>query len=254
MKLLHAALAVVGGAHAERPGREQLKAALASLDSAQQAVSEARERCARLQAIINASDDAARTAANATREANASRERWVRDGCISNAREHRALADAAAEATRTAERAALDAKAVSQELARAQSALESRELEIRGSDATVSAEIGAIIAMEEAASLLQRYEESTNESRALRFQIKALQRVVDPDQYEDATAKSPVGARLVDDVLTRCRLLPWSQERDNARGTDFVSGHVGRDEAALEELASRWRARAAALLEDPDAE
>jgi hypothetical protein len=247
MRLLHAIAGPPG-----RPGRERLRAAIASRDAAQHAVTQTRATLERLQTVVDQADDAAREAADATQLAKQGRERWVRDGCLANAREHQTLGDTAAEAVRAAERAALDANSVRGELARTLDVLRSAEFDLRGCEAEISSAVGAIIAAE-AEPLFQRYAQIASEYRQLRFKLMALQRALDPGKYDDhQEAKSSEGARMVEEAMTRGVILPWDRERDNARGSDFVGGHAGRDDGALEDLVMRHRARALRLRADPE--
>ncbi len=251
MKLLHMLRAT---SPTPLPSRERLKSALAARAAAQGEVVKAREMLGRLQAVVAASDQAARAAAHATCAADEFRKQWVRGGCKhSESRELQALTDAAAEAAKAAQTTSINAAAVCKELARAQDAVQSRQNDIRHCEAEISIAVGVILA-EEAAPLLLRFERIAEEYRAVRIEIKALQRVLDPGRYEDAMAKSDEGARLVDAALGRGAILSWDKERDAAQAHDFVEGARGRDEAALEKLMARWRERAQALRANPDAQ
>jgi hypothetical protein len=173
--MLRSALTVVGSS-SNRTGRERLKVALAARDAAQLAVVESRETFERLHAIIADSDQAARAAASATRDANEFRKEWVRAGCRHSAsRELSALEDDAAEKTRAAERSAVTAAAVSKELARARSVVESAQVDVRGPENAITAAIGVILA-QEAAPLLQRFENIAEEYRVTRAKVMGVLR------------------------------------------------------------------------------
>jgi hypothetical protein len=249
------ALAVVDSAPvpAERADRAPLKAALAARDQAIQAVIEARETLGRLESVVQVSNDASRAAADDAHAANESREQWVRGGCKpSEGLALQVLTKKADESARVAEREAVTAKAASREVARARDLVAYAQGEVRFREKDVAAEIGLIIAREQEMPLLQRYIAHMSEGRALRVQVMALSRVIAPGEYENQIARSPEGARLVDAALERAAIKSWDKEREDAQAHDFVHGPRGRDEAMLEELASRWRARAAQLRQDPE--
>lgn len=249
------ALAVVGDSSSGRD-RVALKAAIAARDAARQAVIEARETLERLQAIIDQADDAARTAASATSKAGETRKAWVRNGCTYSAtRELQGLDDAAAEAARTAQSAALNADAVRKQFGRAEEAVKSKENDIQRCEEEITAAISVILA-QEAAPLLERFEQLAEEYRGLRAQIMGLDLALTPPwrlENKNRILPTAAAAELVANAMERASIRSWHAERESARAIDFVRGHVGRDEATLEELAARWRDRAAALRRDPDA-
>ena len=245
MKLFHA-LAVVGASAPQCPGRGRLRAALAARSEAQHAVIEARAILERLESVIEQADDAARTASAAAVQAKEARQRWVRDGCLANAREHQVLSEDAAKAASVAQSAALDADAVSKELLRAQSAVQSAQVEVGHRDQEIAGAVGEILVMEQA-PLLESLERAASEFRDLRFKAMALLRAVQPGRYEDQRAASYDGARLVGATLERASIKSWDAERDAAQSHDFVEGARGRDEKQLEELVAHWRTRAALL-------
>jgi predicted nucleic acid-binding Zn-ribbon protein len=238
----------------ERSSRERLDAAKAARDQAQQAVTAARDRLERLESVVRLSDDAAREASKATQRANQFRNDWVRGGCKhAESRTLQELEDQAAGASKAAERAAVNADLVRKEFSRAQAEIQSLQLDVRTREQEIATEIGAIIA-DEASPLLERFEQLAEAYRATRVEVRALLRIVRPGQYEDQRAASHEGARLVEAALGRATIHPWDRERDAAQAHDFVEG-TRRDEAQLEALMARWRARAEALREAiPDAE
>ncbi|MGO9036435.1 MAG: hypothetical protein ACLQKH_00470, partial [Steroidobacteraceae bacterium] len=148
MKLLHMLRAT---SPTPLPSRERLKSALAARAAAQGEVVKAREMLGRLQAVVAASDQAARAAAHATCAADEFRKQWVRGGCKhSESRELQALTDAAAEAAKAAQTTSINAAAVCKELARAQDAVQSRQNDIRHCEAEISIAVGVILAEEAA--------------------------------------------------------------------------------------------------------
>jgi hypothetical protein len=250
----HAALSVVG-ASANRPDREKLKAAIAARDQAQQAVVESHETVERLAAVIRTSDDAARLASDTSQRAAEARREWVRNGCKhSESRELQALDDSAAQASRAAEAAGRDADVVNKTrtLAHAQSALQSAQADVRHSDKAISEAIGEIIASEQS-DLLDQFERAAKEYRVLRFQVKALQRVVAPDTYGNHAAKSETGARIIREAMNRAYIESWDDERSAADSHDFIEGALGHDTALLAQASAPWFERAAQLRQDPDA-
>jgi hypothetical protein len=235
--------------------RGRLKDAIAARDKAQQGVAEYRETVERLAAVIRTSDDAARLASDATQRAAEARREWVRNGCRhSEYRELQALDDAAAQASRAAESAGRDADGIkkTRTLEYAQGVLQSAQTEVRYREEEISTAIGSIIA-DDAAPLLQRFERIAEEYRAVRAEVMAVQRVLDPDIYGNHGAKSADGARFVRASLGRATIRSWDQERDAADANDFVEGERGRDAALFEGLTASHRARAAQLRQDPDA-
>lgn len=254
MRLLHAALSVVGAAPPKRPGRERLKSALAAQATAKQAVIEARATVERLEAVIKAADDAAHTATQAARAVTDARTAWVQGGCqYSVARELQVLEDTAAEAARAAGRAAANTKPVSPELRRAQSAIDDARNHVRDCEHAITSEIGLIIAQEESA-LFEQYAQAADELRTLRVKLMALHSVVDAWRpHGDSIAPSREGAAMVDASLERGRIANWEQERESARPRHWVD-EPQSDPAmgVFEECTARWRDRAAALRADPE--
>jgi hypothetical protein len=254
MKLLEAlrpTLALVSSS-APRADRAGLRAALAARVNKQREVAEARETHDRRQTVLTAADAAARQAADATHRAKEARQRWVRNGCLSAVPEHHDLEGAAAEAVRAAQSAAADADAVSRELVRARDAVDCAQSDLRSCESAISAAIGEIIATEEA-PLLERYADAATELRALRVQLMALQRVVDPWQQHPDAAPSSEGARLVDAALKRGLIVPWDAERESTRVREWQE-EPGRDEprAMFEQFVAGWRDRASKLRVDPE--
>jgi hypothetical protein len=236
------------------PDRERLRAALAAKVAAQQAVIESHETLQRLQAVVDQADTLARAAASATRAANDARQRWVRDGCLSNAREHQVLAAAATEAVRMAQSAAVDADDVRKTLARAEDEVRSRQIEVEGAEDAITAAIGVIIA-EEAAPLLQRFESIAEEYRTVRAKIMGVSQVLAQKwtlSNKDQMNPAREGEQVIEDALDRAKIKSWDTERQSAKSRDFVEETPGREEAWLDGLMAPWRERAAQLRNDPD--
>lgn len=239
-----------------RPDRDRLKSAIAARDAARRAVEDARTTLKRIETVVNAADDAARMAAKATSAAAEARREWVRGGCKhSESIQLQVQDDAAAEAARVASRAAADAEVVRKAgaLARANDAVQLARSSLRGSEEEIGAAIGAIIA-EEAAPLLERLENLAKEYRTLRAEIIGVQRVVDPPMFEDESAASSEGARLIAAALARAKIESFDDELAAARTNTFITtGQRVGDATILDPLSAPYRERAAQLRNDPDA-
>jgi hypothetical protein len=244
-------LAIVAGTHqAPTTDRAPLKAAIAARAAELQEIADARAALERLQAVVDQADEASRAAAAATRAANDFRRAWVAGGCKhSESCELQTLEDAAQEAARIAERAEVNATAVRKEFARAQDAVDSRRSYLRGAEAAVLAARNAIL-VQEARSLLERYEAAADLLRDLRVQVVCLEQFLATEKYDALNAPN---CRVIDDTLERARILPYDQERAEPQARDVLY-HTNHERELLERYTAPWRARAAALLEDPDAE
>jgi hypothetical protein len=255
LDVLRPALSIVGSS-AVRADRTALLAAIAAVPAAERAVTDARATLDRLQAVIGKADDAARTAADAQRAAEGARQRWISRGCeYSAALEHHRLAEVAAEATRAAEHAAADVRAVSQELRHAEQTIQEAQSQVRDCEHGIASQIGAIIASEEAA-LFEQYAQATDEVRTLRVKLMALHSILDPwTPHGNAIAPTREGAAMVDAALQRGVIANWDQERDSTRVREWEES-PRRDEPMIlfEQCVARWRDRAAALRANPDAE
>jgi chromosome segregation ATPase len=179
------------------PSDDKRLDAIAARTEAQRKVVESRETLARLQAVIDQADTAARTAAKATREASAARQLWVRDGCLENARAHHTLADAATEATRAAESSGRDADAVRKELARAEQAIESAQSNFRDCDNRVKQVVFAGF-IDEMAPTLERRARLLAEVHDCDIAIRGLV------EYLDGV--SGIEARRLEDAASRVRI------------------------------------------------
>jgi hypothetical protein len=226
------------------PNRERLKAAFEARARAQQAVNEQHETVARLQAVIERADEAARAASDATRAANDGRQKWVRDGALQNAKEHHALSEAATEAAQVAQRAGADADAVRRELRRAQDDIDSRHVAVRGAEDEITAAIGVIIA-EESAELLAEFEAAAAEYRRLREQAMAVSLVLAKPwglDYKNRMNPSAEGENIVDAAMERASIKTWDRHVDGQRDP----------QAYVDALTAPLRARIAALRGEPN--
>jgi hypothetical protein len=256
MKLLHAlrrpvahALATVDSAPARHPDRARLKAAIAARNQAQRTVVESRETLERLESVVRVSDEAARTAADAMRKANDFRKAWVRQGCRhTESHELQELTDAAAEASRLAGSASVNADAVQQELARARDHVGYQQSEIRDHEDEVSAAIGEIL-VAEARPLLERFERAAEQYRGLRAEVICLERLLATSKYEP---KQAANSGVINATLEHATIQSWDKERENPQARDYLN-RTHHEDDWLEGLMAPWRARAAALRGDPDA-
>ena len=224
--------------------RSRLIAAIEARDKAQESVNDQRETVARLQSVIDRADEAARAASEATKHANAAREKWVRDVCLQNAREHHALAKAAIQAARVAQSAGADADTVRKELRRAQEAIESRQSDVAIAEDAITAAISVIIA-EEAADLLAEFEAAAARYRQLREKAMAVSIALAKPfglDYRNRMNPSAEGEQLVDSAIARAAIKPWERHVDNQRDSG----------AYVDALTAPVRARIAALRGDPN--
>jgi hypothetical protein len=244
--LRRAALAVVGATPPEQSDRTRLVAAISARDEAKRAVIETQATFERMESIVRAGDDAARVASIAAQKVNEARADWVRGGCpYSGTREIQALETTAADAARAAERAAADAKAVSRELRRFQSELESRQNAIAGAEDEITAAVSVVIA-QGASELLTPFEAAATEYRRLREQVMAVSLVLAKPwglDYKNRMNPSHEGERVVEAAIERASIKSWDRHVDSHRD---VEGYV-------DALTAPWRARAAALRENPSA-
>jgi hypothetical protein len=245
MRLVHA---ILGTPPPQRPGRGRLLAAISARDQAAQQVTNARETLERLEAIVRASDDAARAASTATREAVETRQRWVREGCkFSGAQELEVLDAAAAEKSRAAGAATVNADAVRKQLSRAQGEIQDAQTDLRSREGEIRGAVNEII-VAEAEPLFKRFERAAAEWRGLRAQVICLEQFIATREFSYANAPN---VRIVTDALERARIEPWDRERANPRASDHLNG-TRHEQEWLDSLTRPWRVRAEALLHDPD--
>jgi hypothetical protein len=222
------------------PSDDKRLDAIAARTEAQRKVVESRETLARLQAVIDQADTAARTAAKATRAANEARQLWVRDGCLENARAHHTLADAATEATCAAESSGRDADAVRKELARAEQAIRSAQSDFRDCDNRVK-QVIFMGFIDELAPTLDRRARLLAEVHDCDIEIRGLV------EYLDGV--SGIEARRLEDAAERVRIEPISSYTVNHSGK-----LLSQPPDEVLRLAAEWRERAAQLRADPDSE
>lgn len=256
------ALLKLGGASSGRPDREKLRAAIAAHDAAKRAVPECEATLARLEAIINTSDTAARTAESAAHAATEARRLWVREGCRhSGMRELERLDDAASEAADIARRAAADADIVRKTgaLKRAEEDVSSAQAGVRHCEAEISAAIGVLL-VEELAPELEQFEELAKKYRAARLRIVALKRLLSPFQFSympDFRHASGAAHAVIEATLSRAMIKSVDDECAAARAHAFVTtgerSDDPDDDAVFERFKAPFRARAEALRNDPDA-
>jgi hypothetical protein len=222
------------------PDHSQLDAEAAQADQ-QRKVEAAREDVQRLQAVIDQGRDATSRASDAEAAAKDMMAAWGRG----QPRAHdeydrlRAIADAA---KREAENAGLAAVAASKNLVRANSVLQSAQVDLRGCENRIRAAKGLMLA-KKAAPILESFERTAAKYRAERAEVMALHRVLSPGRYEDASLASNEGAILVATTLDRAEIKDWDREREGPKARNFLDGHGGHD-VEFEELMLQWRERA----------
>jgi hypothetical protein len=240
-----------------RPARTRLMAAIESRDRARQELEERREVLERLQTVVDRADVAARAAADATRAANDFRAEWVRAGCrYSESRELQSLADVATAAAGVAQRASVDADAIRKgnALRQAQSALESAQSDIRGSEDAITAAIAVIIAAE-AGPTLERFERAAADYRAARSEVMGVLAVLEQEWSLDSKNRmNPAheGEAAIEAALERGKIKSFHDEGEGQRARDYLD-KTSHHQEWLASLSAPWRSRAAALREDPNA-
>jgi hypothetical protein len=250
LQVIRAGASVVAAAlsPAARPNRARLRQAIAARDAAQQSVIEARETLERLQAIVDQADDAARASAKATQRANQFRNDWVRGGCKhSDSHELKVLASAAADESKAAQAAAIDANAVRKELARAQGEIQLRQSEVGEREEEIAAAINEIL-VAESWSLLEHFEAIAQQYRDVRARVVCLKTLLKIKEYSERHAANQ---RIVDGVLDRCMIVAWDRERENPRARDHLN-RTHDEQDWLDGLTRPWLERAAQLRADPE--
>jgi hypothetical protein len=226
-----------------------LKAALAARDAAQQSVVDARATLERLEEIVHSSDDAAREATNAKQRAAEARRVWARSGKHSDAVELLALDADAREKATEAERAAVDAAAVRNELGHALDMVRYQQSSIRECEDEISAAVGEILVAEATPVILERLDCAAAEYRQARAVAICFQSLLATERYE---ARQAINQRVIDDALERNLILPWDRERENPRARDVLN-RTNHERQWLDGLTAPWRERAQELRADPDA-
>lgn len=227
---------------------EQLRAAISARDEAVKAIRQARETLERLESIVRASDAAGRAAADAANGAREARHRWVREGCRhSESRQLQTLDEAAAEASRVAQRATRDAEAVNRaELARAQDAVQSAQIAVQHREDEITNARAAII-IEWAGPVGERYVASAIERCRARLEFEAVAQLTYPWSSDpNAVRADEKTYEIIKDFERRGAVQSWDNEIDR-----YSAG----SEALLEQLNQRkqfWRSRAKSLLAETD--
>lgn len=225
--------------------RERLRLAKQALAQAKQAVIETQATFERMESIVRAADDAARTASSAAKKVTEARADWVRGGCpYSGTREFQALEEKAADAARAAERAAADSKAVSKELRRLQSELESKHVAVRGVVNEVTA-AAAMVRVEEKAPLFERFVQEAHQFLATREEVMAeLLGIERPWSLESKNSMDPAheAVSYVEAVIDRAAIPSWSKHVDDRRNPQTY----------LDRLQAPTRARIEALRGERD--
>jgi hypothetical protein len=218
--------------------RAGLIAANAAKDAAVKALEDARENLARYQAVDDHDNDLARIAADAAREATASRQRWVANGCLENARSHHAAGEAANKATSAAQLAAADAAAARRVLPTAEAAVRSAESDLERCEGRIN-EAVELILLAQFSPTLERFKSVSRERHELHIELRG---------FMEAAVSTPV-LRKIREVLEECAVKPIADFWSTPQGT-----HVSSPPDEVLERAREWRKEAAKLRADlPDA-
>jgi len=238
------------------PDLARLDAAKAALASAKKALTETRATFEHMQSIVCAGDEAARVASGASQKVNEARSDWVRAGCpYSGSREIQALEEVAADAARAAERAAADAKAVSEELRQIESELESRQADIGHAEHGITAAVSVLVARE-AGPLLASFEQIAKEYREKRAQVIAVRDAMTrPWSLSNRNSMDPSheGLWVIEASLERARIQTFDEELAGPRARDSLD-KTSNVEQWLGALKAPWLALVAKLREDSDAQ
>jgi hypothetical protein len=229
-------LALIGGGNT-KPDRTGLIAAIEARDQALQVVADRRETLARLQSVDDHANQLARAAADATKDATASRQRWVDNGCLSNAREHHEASEAAARAASAAQLAAADAKAARLALPAAQAAVESAIGNLKTCEQRIDEQIG-LIQLDQFKATLEDFKRVSAERHTLHIELRA---------FLEASL-SGEASRQVSRVLEECAVKPIADYWSTRQGT-----HVSSPPDSVLERARQWRDEAKALRGEPNA-
>jgi hypothetical protein len=252
MNILRAALSVVGSAP---PDRARLIDANTKKATRVEAVKHAREKLESQQTVVDEADQLARVAAAAQSKAREFRTEWARGGCKwSDTRELQALEAKALEASAAAEHATTNADVVRKMLPGSASALQSAEFDVRGADDEITAAISLIV-VAEAAELCASYEQAAKVYLELRAQVLGVRWAITPPwRLANLNTMSPTieAQELIDATLRRAEIKTFEAERESADARDYLNG-TDFEARWRESLQASWRARAAALLRDPNA-
>lgn len=229
----------------EPADRSRLIAAFEARDKAQQAVIEKQATFDRMQSVVRAADDAALTASRSAQRVTEARADWVKGGCTYyGTREIQALEETAADAARAAERAAADAKAVSKELRRLQSELESKHVEVRGAEDKITAAAAMIVAEEHSTDFAE-LEQDAKRFLARYEKVMGVRLGIErPWSLESKSSMDPAheAISIVEAVINRAAIPSWNKHVDNRRDPqEFIDA-----------LTAPVRARIAALRGDPN--
>jgi DNA repair exonuclease SbcCD ATPase subunit len=235
---------------------ELLRSKIAARDETKRAITEKRASADRMQTAVGGATKDARESAAANRALKEFRSEYAIGGCKhSDLLKLQALENEAAEKAKVAERSAATAELVQRELVRLEDSIKSLELDLGGYEEQIAGARGLLLAQSpEASALLADLEAIADQYRAKRAQVRGLVRVLHPAWNEPPSpAKSVDGANIIYESLQRAAIKSWDQERAGPRARDSLDG-THRDEEMIEGHAAPWRARIAALREEPDAD
>lgn len=215
----------------EPSNRAGLIATKAAAADALQVVADRRETLTRLQKVDDDANDLARIAADAAREATASRQRWVANGCLENARSHHAAGETANKAASAAQLAAADSAAARKGLPAAESALRSAEDVLQRCNRKIDEAIG-LIQVGQFKETLEEFRRVCDRRHALHLELRGF--------LEGAS--SAEACRQVRETLEQCQVKEIPDYAATAQGTN-----VSRPPDAVMERARQWRTEAQEL-------
>ena len=230
----------------------ELRECIAARPTAVLAVEAERAKVKRLEDEADAPREAQRKLTTRKQEEAAAQKRWIDSGCDHiTALAHHQATQATAEAARAAELATANVAAISRALALARSELASKESQIGQIDVRIDG-AAKLCVVEENAELLERGARLADDFRAWRVEVKALEAVVEfePRLYENVSPARRKAAAIVEEALDRATIKTWYQERDSARGWQYVNDEPEPVAARLKERSEHFRTRAAALLRE----
>jgi hypothetical protein len=219
----------------------RLNAAFADKDAKVKVLEEKRAVLDRFDEIAQSADTASRAAANSVRVASEYRQQWVRSGCpFAGHAECQRLDDEAAASKATAERAAIDGKAVDRERSQAQAAVTSAQSAVKEAEGKIDDEIGSLQVGEFDQTFdLQRGEQLAAEYQAWRIQARGL-----GNQLKGAHANR-VLQKAVDQAQAQIKHI--EDYSVTPQGST-----VGAPPREVQAISAAWREKAAALRGDPN--
>jgi len=217
------------------PEHSQLDATKAAAADARQVIADRRETLARLQTVDDHANQLARAAADAMREANEARARWVDNGCLQHAREHHAATEEATKAANEAQLAALDAKTARAAMPAAEAAVRRAEEDLKNCNQQIDDAVWEML-FAKFAPTIERFRSVTRERHDLHIELRGF-----------LEAASGEASRQVSSVLAECRVESIPDYACSPQGS-----HVSSPPDSVLERARQWLEDAAALRGEPN--